>query len=188
MASYYRVQPSYWTGDRREWNDREKLLGLYVLTCEHRNLEGLYRLPKAYIAADLGWSMKTVEATLKTLIAAGFVEYDPAAEVILVCKALEYQAPATENQIKGAIASLGRVPKTSLWDRFLVTCESHCQSLSDAIRMRSECDAHTARGQVRTRAGDSNSNSNSNSHVGGGLSVVGDRQPPQEGIALEAIK
>lgn len=134
MAKYYPVWPKYWRGDRRRWDDQEKLLGLYLLTCEHRNLEGLYYLPRTYIAADLAWSPATVDRALATMIDAGFCAYDDDAEVVLVPRALAHQAPRTEKQITGARRSLEAVPTTALWDAFLEACESHAPALSDAIR------------------------------------------------------
>ena len=54
--SYWRVTPAFW-GDEKVagWNDDTRLLALYLLTCEHRTLEGLFRLPKGYIMADDLW-------------------------------------------------------------------------------------------------------------------------------------
>lgn len=57
MARYYPVSPLYWSDSKvQSWSNETKMLGLYLLTCEHRNLEGLYRLPFAYVEADLGWT------------------------------------------------------------------------------------------------------------------------------------
>lgn len=134
MAKYYRVRPDFWSHDKDSWTDRDKLLGLYLLTCEHRNLEGFYRLPKAYVAADLGWSSKTVDSTLRRLISNGFCLYDSTAEVILLPDVLADQAPSTPKQMVGAINALDRVPPNALWNHFLIGCESHCGQLADAIR------------------------------------------------------
>lgn len=179
MAQYYRVKPKYWKGDRRQWTDQEKLLGLYLMTCDHRNLEGLYWLPKAYIANDLGWSTKAVERALATLITSNFCKYDETAEVVLVVKALEHQAPSTTNQIKGAVASLDAVPSTSLWDEFMVTCRVAAPRLAalleDGTGIASACDADAmpdATGDTsesdsdiaRTHSSNSNSDSSSNSN------------------------
>lgn len=149
MAQHYRVKPMYWKGDRRRWDDQEKLLGLYLLTCAHRNLEGLYWLPKAYIAADLGWPPKTVARALTTLIDAGFCQYDDAAEVMLMPKALAHQAPSTEKQLTGAITSLEAVPETALWDEFLVACESHSPKLANRIRMETRSHSNGTANAIR---------------------------------------
>lgn len=162
MARYYRVRPDYWSHDKAGWTDRDKLLGLYLLTCEHRNLEGFYRLPKAYVAADLGWAPKTVDATLKRLISAGFCLYDAEAEVVLLPDVLADQAPSTGKQMVGALNSLERVPPNALWNRFLIECQSHCKELWDGIRDRFGMDpAFAPESNGNTRARDSSSSCSS---------------------------
>lgn len=144
MASeHYRVSPRYWTGDRRTWPDREKLLGIYLLTCEHRSTEGLYRMPKGYIGTDLGWTPRQVEDALEHVIAAGFVRYDHDAEVVLLPNALKRQRPTTDNQIAGAVRKLALVPDNTLWDAFLTACDRHAPKLADAIRADQELHPNT---------------------------------------------
>lgn len=165
MANHYRVSPKFWLKARhREWTDAQTTLALYLLTCEHRNLEGLYRLPKPYIAADLGWPVKKVEDASSVIFASGFALYDPDAEMVLIPNALKHQSPSTENQIKGAIAQLERIPRTSLWDGFRIACESHCERLADAIETRWPRDPDDpSRTRARSRAPASSSSSTSSS-------------------------
>lgn len=159
MAKYYPVWPKYWRGARKRWDDQAKLLGLYLLTCEHRNLEGLYFLPKSYVVGDLGWPMRTVDRALSVLIADGFCAYDEDAEVILVPKALAHQAPKTEKQITGATRALALVPDTSLWHAFLEACRSHAPSLADAIGNGITNPSGTDPDNARTHSSSSTSNS-----------------------------
>jgi hypothetical protein len=163
MANHYRVSPKFWIKARkRGWSDQQTTLALYLLTCEHRNLEGLYRLPKPYIAADLGWGVRKVEEQLTTVCASGFAVYDEDAQIVLIPKALKHQAPSTENQIKGAIAQLERIPRTSLWDAFRIACASHCPKLADAIDVRWPSDPdEPSRVRVPARAPASSSISSS---------------------------
>jgi len=133
-ARYYRVSPQYWHHSR-DWEDRLRLLGLYVQTCEHRTTEGLYRLPVAYIAADLGWPAKTVESKLADLQCVGFIKYDCKAEVLLLVNALETQAPSTDAQIKGAITRLASVPATPLLLALHDLAQVHASGLAEAIRV-----------------------------------------------------
>lgn len=135
MASqHYRVSPKYWLNERRRWSDAEKLLGLYLITCEHRNTEGLYRLPKGYICEDLGWPARKASETLQRLVDAGFVLYDEAAQVVLLPTALLVQRPTTQKQVQGALNALARLPHTSLWGPFLAACDAHAPRLAVAIR------------------------------------------------------
>lgn len=151
MANHYRVSPKYWLWARRRGlDDAQTNLGLYLLTCTHRNLEGLYRLPKPYVAADLAWPLDKVETNLEVVLSTGFAMYDDAAEMVLIAKALKHQSPSTKNQITGAINQLRRIPRTSLWDAFRVACELHCPLLAEAIE--TEWPSHSGRMEPPARA------------------------------------
>jgi hypothetical protein len=190
VANHYRVSPKYWIKARRRgWNDAQTTLGLYLLTCEHRNLEGLYRLPKPYIAADLDWPARKVEETLAALCEAGFAAYDEDAQMVLIPKALKHQAPSTDNQIKGAIAQLERIPRTSLWDAFRMACASHCPKLADAIAVRwpshEDGASHAHAGSRAPTSSSSSSSSSPPKPPTGGSVVTFDRKPvPSERLEL----
>lgn len=139
-ARYYRVSPQYWHLSR-DWEDRLRLLGLYVQTCEHRTTEGLYRLPVAYIAADLAWPAKTAEQKLADLATTGYIHYDDRAEVILVTDALEVQAPTTKDQVTGAIRRLRTVPATHLLLALYDLASTHSSGL--AVAMQQELGLHS---------------------------------------------
>lgn len=132
-ARYYRVSPQFWHASAG-WEDRIRLLGLYVQTCEHRTTEGLYRLPVAYIHGDLGWPAKTVEGKLADLECVGLIKYDAKAEVLLLLDALESQPPRTEPQVKGAMARLRTVPPTPLLAKLYDLAQAHASELAEAIR------------------------------------------------------
>lgn len=49
VARYYPVSPLFWSDKKViKWDERTRYLSLYLLTSEHRNLEGLFRLPPIY--------------------------------------------------------------------------------------------------------------------------------------------
>jgi hypothetical protein len=127
MANYYRVSPQFWRNSARTWTDDARLLAFYLLTSPHRNLEGLYWLQFAY-------KEPRVKRTLGMLVSADFAAYDEANEVVFVKRALRFQSPNTPNQIKGAIASLERLPHTPLLMGLLSAAECHAPSLAHAMR------------------------------------------------------
>lgn len=134
MTRYHRVPESFWVL-ARSWEDRLRNLGLYVQTCKHRTGEGLYRLPLAYIAADLAWPSGVPAKQMRNLVSTGFVRYDERAEVVLLPSALEVQAPTTEKQIQGAITRLRDVPPTPLLADLYQLAASHANGLAEAMRM-----------------------------------------------------
>ena len=135
---YYKVGPTIWD---EPWTDDARYIAFYLLTCRHRTTEGLYRLPLSYVAEDTGWELERVQAAITELIEHEFIEYDPQARVVLIVEALKWQAPSTENHIKGAVRKLEGLPKTPLQSYFLCICDTYATGLADAIRMAFEWDA-----------------------------------------------
>src|SRR4029077_2967535 len=139
MASYHKVSIRFWKDrDVRAWlKGGEHLtatLALYLLTCDHKNSEGLYWLPTAYIETDLALEADEVGRRMAHLLDKGFIEYDEEAEVVFLPKALNYHEPKSERQIKGAIQALERVPETDLFPRFVTVAQSLAPSLAKEIR------------------------------------------------------
>ena len=134
MARYYPVSPLFWSDEKvARWDSETRLLALYLLTCEHRNLEGLYRLPYAYIQADLEWSEVEVRDRMRTLLDSGFIKYDEAARVVLLPKALKYHTCGSDKQIQGAINALQEVPDSTLWPDFLASAQTFSPKLFDRL-------------------------------------------------------
>lgn len=130
MARYYPVSPLYWSDSKVvTWSPEATLLGLYLLTCEHRNLEGLYRMPYAYAQADLRWTEEQIVGAMADLIESGFVAYDYDAQVVFLPKALKYHTPKSDRQVQGAINALQEVPDTTLWDRFVKAAQNFAPAL-----------------------------------------------------------
>lgn len=124
---YYRVGPSIWN---EPWNDDERLMAVYLLTCPHRNTEGLFKLPKAYIVADLGWEPARSETAFNGLLQCGFIEYDEAAKVVWIVKAIEWQPLVNENQAKASAKAMLALPSTPLFNRFRRVAEKRSRTLA----------------------------------------------------------
>jgi hypothetical protein len=131
---YYRVSPRIWSVTR--WSENARLLALYLLTCPHRTVEGLFRLPKAYIQADLEWSPQRLAEPLRELSEDGFIEYDEDAQVVLILKALKYQAPANPNGVTSALRQLEEVPESPLDQRFHQMAQRYCERLAEQLPER----------------------------------------------------
>lgn len=140
MPRYFRVVPRVWT-DHPTWSNDAQLLALYLLTCPHRTTEGLYRLPMAYVRADLNWSQQPLRKGLRErlaeafgeLSASSFCEYDEQAQVVLVMGALETQAPENPNQVTAAIRQLEELPPTHLTSTFKRLAERFCERLAERL-------------------------------------------------------
>lgn len=131
---YAKVDHKFWRDPRvRRWSDSTKLFAQYLLTCSHRNTEGLFWLPKDYIASDLGWSIEGISEALHTLSDEGFALYDDDTQTVLIVKAIKYDAPKGEKSVKGAINALGDVPPTPLFATLLSVARQYAPELADGI-------------------------------------------------------
>lgn len=59
-------------------------MALYLATCPHQNLVGIYRLPIAYIEADTGLSPKAIEGAFRELETSGYVRRDAERDIVWV--------------------------------------------------------------------------------------------------------
>lgn len=128
---YFRVSPGIW---RQKWTEPTRYLALYLLTCQHRTLEGLFVLPIPYICADLKWSLESLEEPFRQLVNDGFLDYDNEEQVCLIVKALHYQPPRNPNMVKAAVRRIATVPESSLDEPFLRSAIRYCESLAESLR------------------------------------------------------
>ena len=134
-GTYGKVWGRFWTEARSaEWSDDMTILGLYLLTSPHHMSEGLYVIPKAYMADDLDWPMERVDETLNLLEKDGFSRYDAKARVVFLPNALKYQPPVGPKQVKGAFNRISILPKTPLMKDFLLVSDTVCPDLSILYR------------------------------------------------------
>ena len=137
---YTGIYDSFWT-DRKveDLPDEAKLLFLYLITCPHRNIIGFYRLPKKYIAADLGWSVERVSKVLGTLCEAGLIGYDEAVSIVLVRKFLRHNVIENPNMQKAAVKKINELEDNCLFDDFLTfiqTLEKPLQRVEETVKKR----------------------------------------------------
>lgn len=131
---YYRVSPKFWSSaERRGWDDDTRLLALYLLTCPHRTTEGIFRLPRKYVQADLEWSPQRFDERLGKLIADGFCKYDADAQVVLIMGAMKYQSCANPNMAAGVVKRLAELPETPLTSTFKRLAERFDEQLTKAL-------------------------------------------------------
>jgi hypothetical protein len=147
---FAQVNTSYWRDEKvRRWSPAGKLLGVYLLAGPHATLEGLYGLPRAYVAADLGLSTQEVDDAFAEVLAAGFAEYDSDAEVVFVCRRLKYHTPSGAKSVTGAINAVEAVPTSPLFGAWALSADRYASegtvnsktgelvpSLAEALRKR----------------------------------------------------
>ena len=124
------VYGSIWTGDTgrqiKAAGKEAQILALYLVTCSHSNMIGVYHLPLAYAAYDTGLTLDEIAAARQVLEGLTFAVYDDASEWVFVVNGYGYQcadaegrlpSKAADKRLVGALALFRQVPG-SLQARF----------------------------------------------------------------------
>lgn len=134
-AKYHRVYPRIWTNPEfRAWSEDARLAALYLLTCPHRNSEGLFRLPMPWVEYELQWAADRTERAFVELERHAFIERDTSVDLVHLVNALRWNRPAGPKQIKGAVNQLAEVPPSPLRLHYLERCDELNPALAAEIR------------------------------------------------------
>lgn len=108
MRDYGVVSPKFWigeTGKALRGNAPAQVLALYLMTCPHANMIGVFHCPVLYMAHDTGLGMEGASKALQSLIEARYCTYDEASETVFVHRMAAYQVAESlkpgDNRVKG---------------------------------------------------------------------------------------
>lgn len=116
MRDYGRVHSTFWSSaTTASLSDDGKLLALYLLTCSHSTIAGVFRLPDGYASEDLGWSLERVSEGFSELFHKGFANRCGTTKWVVVEKHLDWNPPENPNQRKAAAKVIGSIPDECAW-------------------------------------------------------------------------
>lgn len=130
MREYSKVGPQFWNGKTgkalKAKGSEAVIVGLYLMTCQHANMLGLYYLNKVYIAADTGLTLEGASKGLQSACEVGFCSYDEESEVVWVTEMALYQIAdqleAKDNRCKGIQREYDSLPEnpflTPFYERY----------------------------------------------------------------------
>lgn len=126
MRDYGKVSPQFWIGETgkklREAGPEAQVVALYLTTCPHSNMIGLYYLPVMYMAHETGLGMEGAYKGLQRAIEAGFCSYDEASEVVFVHEMAKFQIAdalkPTDKRCKGIQNEYDSVPENPFLSMF----------------------------------------------------------------------
>ena len=108
MRDYGVVSPKFWIGDTGKYlrgNAAAQVLALYLMTCPHANMIGVFHCPVLYMAHETGLGMEGASKALQSLIEAQYCTYDEASETVFVHRMAAYQVAESlkpgDNRVKG---------------------------------------------------------------------------------------
>lgn len=99
MRDYSKVSPRFWTGETgkgiRKAGLETTLVALYLMSCPHANMTGIFYVPVMYIAHETGISLDDAREALDNLIELGFCGYDEEAEIVFIINMARFQVAET---------------------------------------------------------------------------------------------
>lgn len=124
MRDYGKVYSTVWSSPTiAGLSTNAKLLAVYLMTCQHGTIAGVFRLPDGYVAEDLQWSIETVSEGFRELFAKGFANRCETTKWVWITKHLEWNPPENPNQRKAAAKMAAAVPDECAWKRdFMRVC------------------------------------------------------------------
>jgi hypothetical protein len=127
MRDYGKVYSSFWSSETTSTlSDTGRILACYLLSCQHGTLVGVFRLPDAYVAEDLGWGSERVSEGFAELFQKGFANRCGTSKWVWVRKHLEWNPLENPNQCKCARKIVEQIPELCQWKLdFLRVCGHH---------------------------------------------------------------
>ena len=113
---YTKIDQGLWRQMKQKGlSETGRLLYLYLFSCPHRNMLGLYSLPQAYCCADLGMEPQRVAEGFRELEEAGLLAYDQEEEMVLLTDFLRTNPLDNVNVQKKACTIFQDLPQSPLF-------------------------------------------------------------------------
>jgi len=93
-------------------SDVTKLIGVYLLSCEHGNSLGCFRCPPAYVSFDLGYPVDTVSIGYAELENLNFIQYCEGSHTVFLPKYLQWNPPMNKKHAIGIINIVKELPSS----------------------------------------------------------------------------
>lgn len=125
MRDYGVVSPKFWIGDTGKMlrgDPHAQLLALYLMTCPHANMIGVFHCPLVYMAHETGLPSEGASKALQRLCEAQFCTYDEASETVFVHRMAAFQVGESlkegDNRVKSVIKEWQNIASTQLQQAF----------------------------------------------------------------------
>lgn len=136
--SFSKVNNSFWCDSKVEnWDSTTKFFALYLMTNQHSNSEGFYKLPLAYISFDLKLKTEKIKDLISYLTTQDFISYDQQNSIVFIKKALKYNQIKNQNQRQAAYNKLDNLKHSYLYQHFIRAAENYDQQFADFLKKKS---------------------------------------------------
>ena len=135
MSRYTTVESFIWHDEKfRSLPEDARTVFLYLLTCPHGNMCGIFYLPDLYAASDLQWDVERYRKAIDTLCDTLLIAKDK--DIIWIKNYLKHNPIKGPKQITGAVNRLMTLPDTKLIGPFMKNLEKHL--LEDDVKLFKE--------------------------------------------------
>lgn len=136
MREFSKISPSLWHSKRFQnlHLDDAKFVYLFLLTCEHQNSAGTYRLPAGYACHDLGWNIERYSNALAELENADLVVVDINTDEILIRRWFKHNPPMNPKHRIGIVGVLERLDSELIYQAGLDELDAISPEKSNIIQ------------------------------------------------------
>lgn len=128
MRDYGAVSPQFWigkTGKGLRGDPHAQLLALYLMTCPHATMIGVFHCPVVYMAHEIGLPFEGASKALRSLIEAGFCQFDEETDEVFVVRMAAFQIgerlDAKDNRCKSTAREYEKIQSSSMRAAFHAT-------------------------------------------------------------------
>lgn len=116
MRDYGKVHISFWTSETiRAMSEDARALSLYLLTCPHNTIAGVFRLPDGYVCDDMQWTIERVLKAFKETLDKGFANRCETTKWVCINHHLKWNPPENPNQRTSASKIAKSIPDQCSW-------------------------------------------------------------------------
>jgi hypothetical protein len=131
MRDYSKVSPVLWQSQRFNSlpSDEGRYLYLYLLTNEHQNSAGCYRLRDGTACDDLQWPKDRFCRARAELVDADLIQFDPEFSVVRVMRWFKHNPPMNAKHLTGIERVLERLPSQTIAESALEALQASWESI-----------------------------------------------------------
>lgn len=119
MREFSKISPALWHSKRFNGLEtaEEKLVFFYLLTSEHQNSAGAYRLPAGYTATDLRVPVERFEAAREKLVKAQLIMFDADTDEYFIQRWFKHNPPMNPDHRTGIERQLEKLDSGELYNQ-----------------------------------------------------------------------
>lgn len=120
MREYSKISNSIWTSEKfSRLNSANKLFYLYLLTCQHGNSAGCFKIKIGYMCADMDWPEAQVLDGLCKLNDAGLALYNRVEHTLYIWNWYTFNSPQNPKHAAKIISDIFLIPYCELRNKII---------------------------------------------------------------------